>query len=68
MVLWSMKYLILTRKKLSNYVEGRALRSNSMEVMYRFILEDIIYRYESIERMRANLGELNIIEACDFFT
>ena len=65
--LWGMKYLVLAREELSNYVEGRALRTKATEGVCRFILEDIFSRYGSIGRMRADRGELDAAEARDFF-
>ena len=65
--LWGMKYLVLAREELSNYVEGRALRTKTTEGVCRFILEDIFSRYGSIGRMRADRGELDAAEAKDFF-
>ena len=59
---------VLAKEELSNYVEGRALRSKSTEVICRFILEDIVCRYGSIGRMRADRGELDAKEAREFFT
>ena len=65
--LWDMKYLILAREQLSNFVEGRALRTKSSEGVCRFILEDIFSRYDTIERMRADRRELDAVEATSFF-
>jgi Integrase zinc binding domain/RNase H-like domain found in reverse transcriptase/Reverse transcriptase (RNA-dependent DNA polymerase) len=65
--MWGMKYLVLAREELSNFVEGRALRTKTTENVCRFILEDIFSRYGSIGRMRADRGELNAIEAEEFF-
>ena len=65
--LWGMKYLVLAREELSNYVEGRALRTKTTEGVCRFILEDIFSRYGSIGRMRADRGELDAAEARRFF-
>jgi Integrase zinc binding domain/RNase H-like domain found in reverse transcriptase/Reverse transcriptase (RNA-dependent DNA polymerase) len=65
--LWGMKYLVLAREELSNFVEGRALRTKSTEGVCRFILEDIFSRYGSIGRMRADRGELDATEARSFF-
>ncbi len=65
--LWGMKYLVLAREELSNFVEGRALRTKTTEGICRFILEDIFSRYGSIGRMRADRGELDAIEATEFF-
>ena len=67
MGLWGMKYLVLAREELSNFVEGRALRTKSTEGVCRFILEDIFSRYGSIGRMRADRGELDAAEAREFF-
>ena len=52
--LWGVKYLVLAREKLPNFVEGRALRTKSTEGVCRFILEDIFNRYGTIGRMRAD--------------
>jgi hypothetical protein len=65
--LWGMKYLVLAREELSNFVEGRALRTKSNEGVCRFILEDIFSRYGTIGRMRADRGELDVVEARKFF-
>jgi hypothetical protein len=65
--LWGMKYLVLAREELSNFVEGRALRTKSTEGVCRFILEDIFSRYGTIGRMRADRGELDAVEAKNFF-
>ena len=65
--MWGMKYLVLAREELSNFVEGRALRTKTTENICRFILEDIFSRYGSIGRMRADRGELNATEATEFF-
>lgn len=65
--LWGMKYLVLAREELSNFVEGRALRTKSTEGICRFILEDIFSRYGSVGRMRADRGELDAAEARTFF-
>ena len=65
--MWGMKYLVLAREELSNFVEGRALRTKATENICRFILEDIFSRYGSIGRMRADRGELNATEAKEFF-
>ncbi|KAL2631086.1 hypothetical protein R1flu_015772 [Riccia fluitans] len=65
--MWGMRYLVLAREELSNYVEGRALRSKATEGVCRFILEDIFYRYGSVGRLRADRGELDTIEARQFF-
>ena len=62
-----MKYLVLAREELSNFVEGRALRTKSTEGVCRFILEDIFSRYGTIGRMRADRGELDAAEATNFF-
>ena len=62
-----MKYLVLAREELSNYVEGRALRTKTTEGVCRFILEDIFSKYGSIGRMRVERGELSATEARVFF-
>ena len=36
--IWGMKYLVLAREELSNFVEGRALRTKTTENVCRFIL------------------------------
>lgn len=68
MKLWSMKYIILGREKFFHYVEVRILKSKSIKEVCPFILEDIICCYKIIERMKVDLGELDMIEAYDFFT
>ena len=65
--LWGMKYLVLAREELSNFVEGRALRTKSTKGVCRFILEDIFNRYGIIGRMRADQGELDVAEATSYF-
>ncbi|KAL3676446.1 hypothetical protein R1sor_026394 [Riccia sorocarpa] len=65
--LWGLKYLVLAREDLSNYVEGRALRSKSTESICRFVLEDIFCRYGSIGSLRADRGDLDSGEARAFF-
>jgi hypothetical protein len=65
--LWEMKYLVSATEELSNFVEGRALRTKSTEGVCRFILEDIFSRYGTIGRMRADRGELDAVEAKNFF-
>ena len=62
-----MKYLVLEKEELSNFVEGRALRTKSTKGVCRFILEEIFSRYGTIGRMRANRGELDAVEATNFF-
>ena len=65
--LWDMKYLVLAREELSKFVEGRALRTKYTEGVCRFILKDIFSRYNTIDRMRADQGELDVVEATSFF-
>ncbi|KAL3676832.1 hypothetical protein R1sor_026780 [Riccia sorocarpa] len=65
--LWGLKYLVLAREDLSNYVEGRVLRSKSTESICRFVLEDIFCRYGSIGSLRADRGDLDSGEARAFF-
>ncbi|KAL3678944.1 hypothetical protein R1sor_021900 [Riccia sorocarpa] len=65
--LWGMRYLVLAREDLSNFVEGRALRTKSTEGIYKFVLEDIVCRYGSVGSLRADRGELNVAEARSFF-
>ena len=65
--LWGMKYLILAKEKLSNFVEGRALKTKSIERVCRFILEDIFSTYGIIGRMRADRGELDAVKATSIF-
>jgi hypothetical protein len=43
------------------------LRTKSTERVYKFILEDIFSRYDTIGRMRADRGELDVVEAINFF-
>ena len=62
-----MKYLVLAREELSNFVEGKALRTKSIERVCRFILEDIFNRYGTLGRMRVDQGELDAIKATSFF-
>ena len=65
--MWGMKYLVLAREELSNFVEGRALRTKTTENVCRFILEDIFSRYGNIGRLKADRGELDAAEARKFF-
>ena len=65
--IWGMRYLVLAREELSNFVEGRALRTKNTKGICRFILEDIFSRYRSIGQMRADRGELDVVEARNFF-
>ncbi|KAL3702469.1 hypothetical protein R1sor_020491 [Riccia sorocarpa] len=65
--LWGMRYLVLAREDLSNFVEGRALRTKSVEGICRFVLEDIVCRYGSVGSLRADRGDLNAEEARTFF-
>ena len=62
-----MRYLILAREKFSNLVEGRALRTKSTKEVCQFIFEDIFSRYGSIGQMKADKGELDVVEARNFF-
>ena len=62
-----MRYLVLAREELSNFVEGRALRTKNTEGICRFILKDIFSRYGSIGEMRGERGELDVVEAQNFF-
>ncbi|KAL3695983.1 hypothetical protein R1sor_010059 [Riccia sorocarpa] len=66
--LWGIRYLVLAREELSNFVEGRALRSKSIALVCRFVLEDIFCRYGSIGRLRADRRELDAEEAQVFFS
>ncbi|KAL3686530.1 hypothetical protein R1sor_009104 [Riccia sorocarpa] len=65
--MWGMKYFVLAREDLSNYVEGRALRSKTPKGICRFILEDIVCSYGSISSIRADRGDLDTGEAHDLF-
>ncbi|KAL3687707.1 hypothetical protein R1sor_014016 [Riccia sorocarpa] len=65
--LWGMKYLVLAREDLSNYVEGRALRTKSTENICRFILEDIFCRSGSVGALRAYRGDLDSEASRAFF-
>ena len=65
--IWGMRYLVLAKEELSNFVEGRALRTKNTEGICRFILEDIFSRYGSVGQMRADRGELDVVEARNFF-
>ena len=64
--LWGMKYLVLAMEELSNYVEGRALRTKTTRGVCSFILEDIFSKYDSIGRMKADRGELHSTKARGF--
>ncbi|KAL3702292.1 hypothetical protein R1sor_020314 [Riccia sorocarpa] len=65
--LWGMRYLVLAREDLSKFVEGRALRTKSVEGICRFVLEDIVCRYGSVGSLRADRGDLNAEDARTFF-
>ncbi|GGV55016.1 hypothetical protein GCM10010495_82590 [Kitasatospora herbaricolor] len=65
--LLQMRYLILTRKNLSNLVEEKALRTKSTERIYKFLLENIIYRYGCVKKITADREKLNTQEARKFF-
>ncbi|KAL3695501.1 hypothetical protein R1sor_009577 [Riccia sorocarpa] len=65
--LWEMRYLALAREDLSNFVEGRALRTKGVEGICRFLLEDVVCRYGSVGRIRADRGDLNAHETREFF-
>ncbi|KAL2622718.1 hypothetical protein R1flu_002923 [Riccia fluitans] len=65
--LWGMKYLVFAREDLSNYVEGRALRTKSTENICHFILEDIFFRYGSVGSLCADRGNLDSEVARAFF-
>ncbi len=54
-----MRYLVLVRKDLSNQVEGRALQTKSTEGVCKFLLEDVICKYECIGKITVDRGELN---------
>lgn len=60
--LWSMRYLVLIKKELSNFIEGRTLRTKFLEGVCWFILEDIFSRFVSIRSMKIDRRELNRIE------
>ena len=64
--MWDMKYLILAKKKLSNFVEGTILGTKSTKGVCRFILEDIFSKYGTIDRMKADQGEVDAAEARSF--
>ena len=61
------RYLVLAREDLTNQVEGRALRTKGTLGVCQFILEDIVCRYGCIGKIVADRGELNSMEAQDFF-
>ncbi|KAL3689660.1 hypothetical protein R1sor_015969 [Riccia sorocarpa] len=65
--LWGLKYIVLACEDLSNYVEGRALRSKSTESICWFVLEDTVCRYGSVGSLRADRGDLDFEEARVFF-
>ena len=48
--IWGMRYLVLAREELSNFVEGRALRTKNTKGICQFIFEDIFSRYGSIDK------------------
>ena len=64
---WGMKYLVLAREDLTNFVEGRALRNKKCEGVCRFILEEIFSRYGCVFSITEDRGELNADEAKHFF-
>ena len=61
------RYIVLAREELTNFVEGRALRSNRTGTVCRFLLEEVLARYGCPFRLRADRGELNAAEAAEFF-
>ncbi|KAL3690879.1 hypothetical protein R1sor_004530 [Riccia sorocarpa] len=65
--LWGMRYLVMAREDLSNFVEGRALRTKSVERICRFVLEDIVCRYGSVGILHADREDMNAEEARTFF-
>lgn len=62
-----MKYFFLAREEFSNYIEGKALRTKTIDGVYRFNLEDIFNKYSNIRKIRNHQEELNVIEANFFF-
>ena len=58
-----MRYLVLAREELSNFIEGKTLKTKSTEGVCQFILEDIFGQYGSIGQMKVEKGELDVIKA-----
>ena len=65
---WGMKYLVLARDDLTNFVEGRCLKTKHTDGVCRFILEEFFSRYGYINTLTADRGELNSNEAKTFFS
>lgn len=61
------RYVVLARESLSNYVEGRALRTKETAVIARFLLEDVISRYSGVRTIRADRGELSPLDIRQWF-
>ena len=47
----------------TNQVWGRALRNKTLTYVYKFLLEDAIYRYGWVGKIVADKGELDANEA-----
>lgn len=59
-----MKYLVLA--KVSNYVEGKTLRTKNTEDVCKFILKDIFSRYGNNGRAKVDRRKLNAFKATFF--
>ena len=58
-----MQCLVLPSEDLTNQVEGRSQRNKTMPSVYKFLLEDAIYRYGWVGKIVADKGELDANEA-----
>ena len=62
-----MKYLVLAREDFTNQVEGRALTNKTMSAVCKFLLEEVICRYQCVGKIVADQGELDAREATELF-
>jgi hypothetical protein len=59
--------LVLVREELSNFVEGRALRTKTTGNICKFVFKDIFSGYGNIGRLIADREELDVEEVKEFF-
>jgi hypothetical protein len=57
-----MKYLVVAMEDLTNQIEGHALRSKETTAVCKFLLKDIICRYECVGKIIADRGKLDANE------
>ena len=62
-----MWYLVLAQEDLTNQVEGRAQQNKMTMVVCRFLIKDVICRYECVGKIVADRGELDAQEAKELF-